>query len=70
MAHPKRQHSRQRQRKRRTHDGIKFPTLTECSHCHKPIIPHRVCPFCGYYKDKPVVAIKEKEDKKAEGGAK
>ncbi len=66
MAHPKRQHSRQRQRKRRTHDGIAIPSLTACSHCGKPVVPHRVCPFCGFYKGKPVVAIKVKEEKKDE----
>ncbi len=61
MAHPKRQHSRQRQRKRRTHQGASVPNLSECSQCHKPVISHRVCPFCGYYKGKPVLDIKEKE---------
>ena len=61
MAHPKRQHSRQRQRKRRTHDKISVPSLAECSQCKKPVIPHRVCPFCGYYKGQPVVQIEEKE---------
>ena len=65
MAHPKRQHSRQRQRKRRTHDGVSAPSLGSCSQCQKPIISHRVCPFCGYYKGKMVVdvVVKEKEPK-------
>lgn len=63
MAHPKRQHSRQRQRKRRTHDGVTLPSFAECSNCKKPILSHRVCPFCGFYKGKPIVAIKVKEEK-------
>ncbi|MCK5180794.1 MAG: 50S ribosomal protein L32 [Candidatus Omnitrophica bacterium] len=61
MAHPKRQHSRQRQRKRRTHQGAAVPNFAACSQCQKPIIPHRVCPFCGYYKGQPIVEIKTKE---------
>jgi len=61
MAHPKRQHSRQRQRKRRTHFKTEIPNLTSCSQCRKPVLPHRVCPFCGYYKGKPVVDIEPKE---------
>ncbi len=64
MAHPKRQHSKQRGRKRRTNTGIKIPGLGPCSNCKKPIVSHRVCPICGYYKGKPVVAIVEKEKKK------
>jgi large subunit ribosomal protein L32 len=64
MALPKRQHSKQRGRKRRTHWKIKLPTLTPCSNCKTPIISHRVCPFCGHYKGKPVIEIKIKEKKK------
>ena len=63
MAHPKRQHSKQRGRKRRTHWKISVPSLGECSNCKKPIISHRVCPFCGFYKGKTVVEIQVKEKK-------
>ncbi len=63
MAHPKRQHSKQRSRKRRTHDSLSAPNLGVCSQCKKPILSHRVCPFCGFYKGKPVVEIKVKEEK-------
>jgi len=61
MAHPKRQHSRQRQRKRRTHFKATIPSLGSCQQCQKPILSHRVCPFCGYYKGQPIVEIKPKE---------
>ena len=58
MAHPKRQHSKQRSRKRRGgHPKLQAPNLSACSHCGKPVIAHRVCPFCGYYKGKLVVDI-------------
>ncbi|MGQ9678419.1 MAG: 50S ribosomal protein L32 [bacterium] len=61
MPLPKRRHSRQRGRKRRTHWKLTPPTLVDCPHCHEPKIPHRVCPHCGYYGGKPVVTIKGKE---------
>ena len=48
MPLPKRQHSKQRGRKRRTHWKVTLPSLSKCPQCQKSIIPHRVCPFCGY----------------------
>lgn len=65
MAHPKRKHSTQRTRKRRTHFKTAVPNLSPCSNCQKPVITHRVCPFCGYYKGRPIVEIKPTEPKKA-----
>ena len=64
MALPKRQHSRQRGRKRRTHWKLKVPAFSLCPNCQKSIIPHRVCPFCGHYKGQQIVEIKAKKDKK------
>jgi len=63
MAHPKRQHSRQRQRKRRTHYKATAPVLGSCPQCQKPILSHRVCPFCGYYKNQQILEIKPKKVK-------
>mgnify|MGYP000867946215 CR=1 FL=1 len=65
MPNPKRQHSTQRSRKRRTHYKLDVPGLGLCSNCQKQVIPHRVCPFCGFYKGRPVVDIKPKEPKPA-----
>lgn len=52
MAHPKRNHSKTRRDKRRTHDKITPVTYTVCSNCGTPVVYHRVCPECGYYKGK------------------
>ncbi|MCD6352806.1 MAG: 50S ribosomal protein L32 [Proteobacteria bacterium] len=57
MALPKRRHSKARTRKRRTHDRISAPTLITCSNCGEKKLPHRVCPSCGYYKDREVVTV-------------
>lgn len=64
MALPKRQHSVQRSRKRRTHWKVKVAGMGPCSNCKKQTLSHRVCPYCGYYKGKPLVEIKPKEKKK------
>ena len=65
MPLPKRRHSRERGRKRRTGWKLTAPTVLECAHCHEPKLPHRVCPHCGYYAGKEVVFIeKSKEGRK------
>lgn len=65
MAVPKRRQSKSRSRKRRTHDSLTAPGLVSCPHCHKAILPHRVCPYCGYYKGRSVIPVVEeaKEEK-------
>lgn len=62
MAVPKRRQSKARKNKRRTHDSLIAPNLTRCSHCHKMILPHRVCPACGFYKGKSVIPVIEKAE--------
>ena len=66
MPNPKRQHAKARGRTRRTHWKARVASLSPCSQCQKLIIPHRVCPFCGYYKSKIVVEIQSKEKKTEE----
>lgn len=61
MPNPKRRHSKTRTRKRRTHDGIGTPHVSNCPNCGAPVLRHRVCPECGNYRGK--IAI----EKKAEG---
>lgn len=57
MPHPKRRISKSRRDKRRTHDKAVASTLTTCSNCGAPVLYHRVCNECGYYKGK--VAIEK-----------
>ncbi|UCC79291.1 MAG: 50S ribosomal protein L32 [Candidatus Zixiibacteriota bacterium] len=59
MALPKRRHSRSRGAKRRTHWKLEKPGIMECPHCHEPKLPHQICPSCGWYKGREVVAITE-----------
>jgi len=62
MALPKRKHSKSRRDKRRTHWKLDPPHLIACPECGKWKLPHRVCPYCGYYKGRKVLVI-EKEEK-------
>ncbi len=55
MPNPKRRHSKARRDKRRSHDALARPALSECPNCHEPKMPHRVCPRCGYYKGKQMI---------------
>ncbi len=56
MAHPKRKTSKARKGKRRTHYKSEVPTYAVCSHCGEAHLWHRVCPNCGHYRGKPVIA--------------
>jgi len=52
MPNPKHRFSKQRTAKRRTHHKAEVPTTAVCSNCGSPVLYHRVCPECGYYKGK------------------
>lgn len=66
MPLPKRRHSSTRRNKRRTHDDLAVPAVTECSHCHAPAMPHNACPKCGFYQGRQVdhtIKVKDTEKK-------
>ena len=63
MALPKRKHSKARRDKSRTHWKLSLPSLTKCPQCAAPIVPHRVCLTCGYYRGKRLVMVKPKPTK-------
>jgi len=52
MPHPKHRFSKTRTKKRRTHYKAGDQTVVKCSNCGAPVIYHRVCSECGYYKGK------------------
>lgn len=60
MPVPKRRHSKSRRDKRRSSTEFVTPAnLGTCSRCGEPKLPHRVCPSCGYYKNREVVFMKQ-----------
>lgn len=60
MAVPKKKHSPSRRDMRRAnHDKITPPNLSACPNCEELVRSHRVCPACGHYKGREVVAVVE-----------
>ncbi len=65
MVVPTKKLSRSRYKKRRYQkEKIKKIQLQPCKNCGKLILAHRVCPECGYYKGRLVIAPKIKKEKK------
>ncbi len=61
MALPKRKISKARRDKKKTHKKLIICSLSKCKHCGRMRKPHAVCPYCGYYKGKQVIEIKQKK---------
>jgi large subunit ribosomal protein L32 len=59
MPNPKRRHSKARRNKRRAHDFLVVPSVSECPNCHEMKMPHRACPHCGYYQGREVIEVRE-----------
>jgi large subunit ribosomal protein L32 len=59
MGVPKRKTSKSRRDKRRTHDRLLTPGLSTCAQCGAVHMPHRICPSCGFYKGREIIAARE-----------
>jgi large subunit ribosomal protein L32 len=55
MAHPKRKISKSRRDKRRTHHKLDLAAVAVCSNCGVPVVRHRICNACGFYRNKKAV---------------
>ena len=62
MAVPKKKSSKTRGRKRRTHWKVKKPGSSTCPSCGQPKLPHRVCPHCGTYNGREIIAEEKEKD--------
>lgn len=58
MAVPKKKKSKSKRDSRRAnHDRITAPNIAHCPKCQAAKMSHRVCPECGWYKDREVIVI-------------
>ncbi|MCS7307960.1 MAG: 50S ribosomal protein L32 [Aquificaceae bacterium] len=60
MAVPKRKTSKWRRDQRRSQNffsKLSTLSLSTCPNCGELIMPHRACPYCGYYKGREVVNL-------------
>ena len=58
MPVPKGKSSKSRRDRRSANQQAEVKSIVSCKNCKEPIIPHRVCFECGYYKGKKVVRTK------------
>ncbi|MDR0977545.1 MAG: 50S ribosomal protein L32 [Endomicrobium sp.] len=64
MPNPKRKHTPHRRDCRRSANSkLNDPNANKCSNCGSAKMPHRVCPECGFYDDKLIIAKKVKKNK-------
>ena len=62
MAVPKRRKSSSRRDMRRAqHDKVTPPNIIPCPNCSAPMLPHRACPSCGFYKGRAAVRTPAQE---------
>jgi large subunit ribosomal protein L32 len=59
MAVPKRRTSHSKQGMRRSHHAQKPIQVQYCRQCNEAVLPHRVCPNCGFFQGRVVVAAEE-----------
>ena len=54
--------SRARRNNRRSHHALIAANPNECSNCGELKRPHHVCPACGHYDDKEIIAMVDEID--------
>lgn len=47
--------------RRSQHDKVSRPNISPCPNCSAPMVPHRVCPSCGFYDGREVISQKPSE---------
>lgn len=62
MAVPQNRVTRSRRNMRRSHDALVAGNPNECSNCGELKRPHHVCPSCGHYDNREVVATATEVD--------
>lgn len=55
MGLPSKKRTPRSKKERASHFALKPVATVKCGNCAKPMLPHRACPHCGFYKGKDVV---------------
>lgn len=58
---PKKKRSHANKGKRWSHLSRSPAAITNCSNCHNPKPSHRICPTCGYYGGRQIIATEAEE---------
>ncbi len=66
MAVPKRRTSKARKGTRRSHHNLGTGKGVQyCTRCNEPVLAHRVCSNCGFYRGRDAVVMTEQADQGA-----
>ena len=58
MGVPKKRTSKMRRdRRRAANNNLRTVQVNQCPKCKEPVLPHRACSACGYYKGREVIAV-------------
>lgn len=57
-------HNRSQVRQDRSHHALKERTLSRCSHCAAPHLPHHMCRSCGWYNGRQVMDLEGEKAKR------
>ena len=69
MAVPQNKVTRSRRNQRRSHEALVAGNPAECPNCGELKRPHHVCPSCGFYPEREVVALADEVDLDEEDAA-
>jgi large subunit ribosomal protein L32 len=64
MSVPKKRRTSSSVGQRRSHHALKKAILSKCPKCEKAVPMHQACAFCGTYKKREVIKLKDKTPKK------
>jgi len=56
-------HTKGKRNRVRSHHALKARRFGVCAHCGQPVLPHQVCPNCGYYGGRQVIDVLARLDK-------
>ncbi len=54
---PKKKRTRAKKGSRWAHRQASKPNVVECPRCHRPMLTHRACPACGYYRGRDILKV-------------
>lgn len=57
MGLPKKRTSKQKRDQRRANWKLTPVNVTRCPKCEEPALSHRICPSCGTYRGRQVIAV-------------
>jgi len=62
----RRRHTPGRGKRRRSHLALKPIKILSCPKCKKPVLPHRACSYCGYYRGKEAINVERARKRRIE----